>query len=109
MWDTNTARTTGDQVCYIFHHWSGRVVDRSEIMVTDASCTPIPREEFDELGLPAWYLFRSIPQRLCPHAGNCSRCSYVLGEVTHLQHQGRPYPASLGTGHADHGGYALSL
>lgn len=81
MWNTAAPRTDGETVCYIFHHWSGRAVDQSEIVVSDASCTPVPREEFDEQGLPAWYLFRSIPQRLCPHAGDCAQCSYVLGRV----------------------------
>lgn len=106
MWNTAAVRTTGELVCYIFHHWSGRVVDRSEIIVSDAGCTPIPREEVDDLGLPAWYLFRSIPQRLCPHAGDCGKCSYALGEVTHL-HQNAPLLGAMDMDHADHGGFAL--
>lgn len=81
MWDTASAPDTGDLVCYVFHHWSGRGVDRSEIIVSAAGCTPVPRAEYDDNGLPAWFLFRSVPQRLCPQAGACTRCTYALGDV----------------------------
>lgn len=82
MWDTSASVPAGDLVCYVFHHWSGRLVDRSEVVLASATCTPTPREEYDHSGLPAWYLFRSIPRRLCRQAGACTGCLYALGEVT---------------------------
>lgn len=80
MCDPSSAQNRDDLVCYVFHHWSGHEVDRSEVVVTTASCTPIPREEVDRHGLSAWYLFRSVPRGLCAQAGQCTRCVYALGE-----------------------------
>lgn len=81
MWTTAVVPNSGELICYVFHHWSGQAVDRSEIVVTRAGCTPLPRAEYDGHGLPEWFLFRSVPKRLCPQAGNCTRCVYALGEV----------------------------
>lgn len=81
MWNTAAVPNSRDPICYVFHHWSGQAVDRSEVVVTSAGCTPLPRAEYDELGLPAWFLFRSVPQRLCPQAGKCTRCIYALGDI----------------------------
>lgn len=81
MWDTATAPNSGELICYVFHHWSGRGVDRSEVVVSAAGCTPVPHAECDGHDLPEWFLFRSVPRRLCPQAGACTRCTYALGEV----------------------------
>lgn len=53
MWNTAAVPNDGDLICYVFHHWSGRSVDRSEIIVSAAGCTPVPRAEYDDNGLPA--------------------------------------------------------
>lgn len=82
MWNLHAIPTAADLICHVFHHWSGHQVDRSEIVLTTGACTPMPREGDDDHGLPAWYLARSVPRRLCPHAQNCTRCAYALGEVT---------------------------
>lgn len=81
MWDKSNAPGKAELVCYVFHHSSGFVVDRSEIVVSDCGYVQEPKSEIDELGLPTWFLFRSIPIRLCRHAGECEQCSYALGEV----------------------------
>lgn len=92
MWNTAPAQNTSDLVCYIFHHWSGQSVDRSEIVTAHANCTPVPRQEFDENGLPSWYLFRSIPKRLCPRAGQCRNCSYALGDTAQREQLPHGHP-----------------
>lgn len=81
MWNTSITQGQPELVCYVFHHFSGSVVDRSEIVVSDCGYAREPSPEADENGLPTWFLFRSIPIRLCPRAGDCGQCSYALGEV----------------------------
>jgi hypothetical protein len=103
VWDTAAIPNNADLVCYVFHHWQGQKVDRSEVVVTTATCTPVPREEYDGHGLPAWYLFRSVPRRLCPRAGDCASCPYVLGELVQQEHDAA-MPQRL-----EHGGYSLSM
>ncbi|MBC7953675.1 MAG: hypothetical protein H7Z12_17890 [Rhodospirillaceae bacterium] len=82
MWTTSNTHGKSELVCYVFHHSSGLVVDRSEIVVSDCGYAQEPKQEIDANGVSAWFLFRSIPIRLCRHAGECEQCSYALGEVT---------------------------
>lgn len=87
MWDQHATPYAADLVCHVFHHWSDGQVDRSEIVVTSGACTPTARAREDDHGLPAWYLARSVPRRLCPHARTCTCCAYALGEVKFEEHQ----------------------
>ncbi|HLO78541.1 MAG TPA: hypothetical protein VK196_18965 [Magnetospirillum sp.] len=102
MWDKLAIPSPADEVCYVFHHWSGETVNRSHVIVTTEACTPTPREGNDDQGLPAWYLARSVPRRACPHARNCIRCVYAVGEIIR-EDDVATLPRSLG-----HGDYSLS-
>lgn len=79
MWAKPKRHVKADRVCYIFHHFSGAVIDRTHIAVADAGYGWEPALESDADGCPTWFLFRSIPQRLCSHAGERDRCPYALG------------------------------
>ncbi|MBC7906491.1 MAG: hypothetical protein H7Y60_07065 [Rhodospirillaceae bacterium] len=82
MWAKPNQHEKNELVCYVFHHISGSLIDRSEIVVSAAGYAQPPKQETDENGLPMWFLFRSIPMRLCARAGECDQCSYILGDVT---------------------------
>lgn len=81
MWTGSNQQRKTELVCYVFHHFSGLQVDRSEIVVSAAGYALEPKQEADDNELPAWFLFRSIPIRLCAHVGECHKCSYLLGVV----------------------------